>query len=554
MDNSRSVPADISLSLVLDSGLLDEREAHEFTFEFESLAQAVLELPQVAEQLMESLAGPNYERAIIEYASAGRDETQLLSLLENVFYWNLDVYLSFWGVEWLAEDRLEQYREVAALAVSHRSEIAAWCLGMMTEQVMQAGVAELGDVLVPEIAQSFDAGSPFAGGATAAATGLAKLGLYDPALALVERYLIPDAPAGAWYRAIDIHLAAAQIPDAIDTCQRALENGLEHAAIYWQYAQILISAETQAWDIAELVLVDPSQVPEDDQIPAEIMNALKAHVELAPNNLRAMQLGLVFMIQLGDAELWPYLEQLARQDISGEMTGEIVDRLLDLPDHNRAYDILRGVTDANPYAHAYLAQLALADEDQQLAMETIEACRVQLAALDESLESELERLELSAKLPGFDASFAEIKLLLSSKSQITEEQVDLLESAVEIAPRMIDLYVVLSRCYLSWKDSESARDVLNDARQRGGAAPQIELALARIRWASNDREGAISQLNAGLESFPSDIYLLTQMAIYLIANDQLEDARPFIERAESIAPSHRSIWQIRHLIAQKVAQ
>ena len=234
--------------------------------------------------------------------------------------------------------------------------------------------------------------------------------------------------------------------------------------------------------------------------------------------------------------------------------GDIIDRLLDAPDHDRAYDVLSSATDANPYAHVFLAQLALADEDHALARETIQACRERLAEIDDALEAELQRLELSAKLPGFEAAFAEIKLLLGSDSQVTEEQVDLLESAIDIAPRMIDLYNALSRCYLSWQDSESALEVLHDARQRAGDAPQIELGLARILWASGERERAISQLNAGLDAFPSDVHLLAQMANYLIVNDQLEDARPFIARAESIAPSHRAIWQVRHLVARKMAQ
>ena len=84
--------------------------------------------------------------------SADLNDALLESLLESVFYWNLDVYLSFWDVEWGAEDRLEQYREVAGLAGTRKCEFAAWCLGMMAEQVMQAGVAELGEILAPEIA------------------------------------------------------------------------------------------------------------------------------------------------------------------------------------------------------------------------------------------------------------------------------------------------------------------------------------------------------------------------------------------------------------------
>ena len=217
--------AGYDLSLTMDSGLLDEREAQEYVFRYQSLEAASLALPKVAAQLMESLAGPNYERAIIEYGSADLDEAHLENLLENVFYWNLDVHLSFWEVEWGAEDRLEQFRDVAGLSATHRSEIAAWCLGMMTEQVMQAGMGSLGEILAPEIAQSFEADPRFAGGAAAASTGLAKLGLSDQATKLMERYLTRETEAGVWYRATDTHLAAAQIPSAIDTCQRAWKAG-----------------------------------------------------------------------------------------------------------------------------------------------------------------------------------------------------------------------------------------------------------------------------------------------------------------------------------------
>ena len=119
---------------------------------------------------------------------------------------------------------------------------------------------------------------------------------------------------------------------------------------------------------------------------------------------------------------------------------------------------------------------------------------------------------------------------------------------------MIDLYLALSRCYLSWNDSESAYEVLGDAERRSGAHPQIELGLARILWSRSEREEAIAKLNAALEAFSGDVYLLVQMANYLIENDQLDDARQYIMRAETIAPSHRAIWQVRRLVAQKMSQ
>ena len=76
----------------------------------------------------------------------------------------------------------------------------------------------------------------------------------------------------------------------------------------------------------------------------------------------------------------------------------------------------------------------------------------------------------------------------------------------------------------------------------------------QILWERNEREEAVSKLNAALERFPRDVYLLAQMANCLIENNQFDDARQYITRAETIAPSHRAIWQVRQLVARKMAE
>ncbi len=542
------------LNLALDLSLLNSSELEEFSLEFDSLADVVSALPRVAEQVMTSLAGANDDQAIIVYSPLSATEGELERLLASVFEWNLDVYLSFWDVEWGGADRLAQYREVSAYSREHGSGFAAWCLGMMAKQVMQVGLEEEGEVLVPEVFQSFASDVRASPGVAAAARGLSNLGYASRASELLEPYLLPESDASAWSSMVDIQLAAGQFLDAIDTCQRALESGLEHPALYWQYAELLINAEAHDRTVAELLLVDPDEHDEADQIPLEITSALKLHIALSPGNLRALQLALAYMIDTEDEELWRNFERLAQNDVAGEFVGDIIDRLVDLADHDRAYDVLERCLDANPYAHVYQAQLALADDDPQLASDTIEACRRRFAKIDSDLDADLQRLELKSRLPEFEESFAEIKLLLSTNRQVTEEQVDLLEGAVEISPSMIDLYLALSRCYLSWNDSESAYEVLGDAESRAGAHPQIELVLARILWSRSEREEAIAKLNAALDAFPGDVYLLVQMANYLIENDQLDDARQYILRAETIAPSHRAIWQVRRLVAQKLSQ
>ena len=258
------------------------------------------------------------------------------------------------------------------------------------------------------------------------------MGYVSRASELLEPYLLPESDASAWSSMVDIQLAAGQFPDAIDTCQRALENGLEHPALYWQYAELLINAEAHDWTVEELLLVDPDEHDEADQIPLEITCALKLHIALSPGNLRALQLALAYMIDTEDEELWLHFERLAQNDVTGEFVGDIIDRLVDLADHDRAYDVLERCLDANPYAHVYQAQLALADDDPQLASDTIEACRRRFAEIDSDLDADLQRLELKSRLPEFEESFAEIKLLLGTNRQVTEEQVDLLEGAVEI--------------------------------------------------------------------------------------------------------------------------
>ena len=90
-----------------------------------------------------------------------------------------------------------------------------------------------------------------------------------------------------------------------------------------------MNAETHEWEVEALLFVDPEAVAEEEQIPAEIMNALKSHIELASDNLRALQLALTYMIDLDDDALWNYFERLARKDGTGDYAGDIIDRLLD---------------------------------------------------------------------------------------------------------------------------------------------------------------------------------------------------------------------------------
>ena len=541
-----------SLSLSLDSSLLDADTLDEFVFDCESLPALVSRLPDIAVSLIEHLGGSSAQQAPITYAPGSGDAQSLRQLLSCLFEWNLDIYLSFWGVDWAESDIIAQFAEVAELARRSDDEFPAWCLGMMARQVMRAGLDAFGEALVPSLPQSFAQAD--AGSLAAAALGMAELGYGERAAAWLAPKLRPGSPASAWISLMRIQQASGQTNAAIDTLQQALEFGIAHPALYWEYAQLLIQAEAQDWLVEELLLIDPDDYAEDLQIAAEIAFALKGHLASAPGSLEALQLAMSYLLDINDEEIWHYFEQLVAHDLTGDYAGEVVERLLELEDWDAAREILERASDANVYAYIFLAQLALADEDIELAKDAIASCRDRFAELDDELEIELQRLELSARISGFDAAFAEIKLLLNGRRAVSEGQVELLEAAIEIAPRLVDLYVVLSQCYSAWEDAESALEVMRDAESQAGSHPQIDLRLAQLLWARRQREAAIERLNQGLAAFPGDVNLLAQMATFLIINDQLADAREYILRAETIAPSHRAIWQARHLIAQKLAE
>ena len=543
------------LQIAIDRSLsTSEVDSNALVYNFETLAAMTLALPTIAADVYGAIAGEVNTKAIIDYDSLDAADADLERLLEAVFGWNLDVYLYLWDVEWDENDVHEQFLEVLELCNANPGQFAFWCLGMMAKQVMQPGISDIGELLVPELSRAFSPDDLAAPGHAAAALGISRLGHAQQAVSFLQPRLRADGPAPVWCAMIEIHLDSGQVEAAIDTAQLALESGLRHPALYWQYAELLIGAEVNGLNVDDVLLLDPDEYDEEEHIAVEIANALKLYADDRREDLGALQLALAYMIDAADEELWIYFERLLQRDEEGAFTGEVLDRLIELEDHERAYDILERQLDSNAYAYVYLAQLLLADADTAAATEMLEACRASFAEIDDNLELELQRINLQAALPSFAEQYAEIKVLLSANRPVSEDKVELLEQAIELAPKLVDLHLLLSTCYLSWRDNESALEVLREAAQHAGSDPQIDLGIARILWTQNEREDSIAMLNAGLERFPNDVYLLTQLATCLIENNQFEDARQYIALAETIAPSHRALWQVRRLIAQKMTE
>ena len=548
--------ATAELQLQIDISMVNADLNSPLTFAYPSVPELIGALPSIAAELVRNLFEQEPLHLVIDYPKLEQDSPALHNLLEELFGWNLDLYLSHWGVKWTEDEIEAQFLSFAQACRQIGSEFAFWCLGMICQQVMRLGLESLGEVLVTQVERAFANVDESAQGRALAALGLSRLGYVDRALAMLDNLVAEGAEASVWYTMIAVSLDAGRALEAIDTCQRALETGIEHPALYWKYAELLMMSEANNWQIEDVLLIDPDDIDESEQIPYETIGALKALLETQPHNLQALQLALMYMIDVDDDELWDYFERLVEGDEDSAYLGEIIERLADSDSLTSAYQILQNAMVEpirNPYLYANLAQLAIVDGKPQLAKQTLQDCRRDMGTVDDELELELQRLELSAEQPDFEQSFAEIKVLLNAKRAIRESDVQLLEAAIEIAPKLIDLYVTLSRCYMSWQDNESAIEVLSEAKDRAGNHARIVLGIAQIQWNRMSRGEAISTLNAGIGEFPNDVSLLAQTASYLIENGQLDDAKQFVERAESIAPSHRALLQLRRFIAASVS-
>ena len=152
-----------------------------------------------------------------------------------------------------------------------------------------------------------------------------------------------------------------------------------------------------------------------------------------------LQLAVSYMIDVDDSELWQYFDLLVKQDSAGIYLSDVIEFLAELNDLGPAYDILTAQLESKgrqAAVYACLAQLALVDEVVASAQEYIEKARQTEDGIDDDLELELQRLDLVARLPGFEGRFAEIKVMLNANRPLGAKEVDLLEEAIE--PRAKD--------------------------------------------------------------------------------------------------------------------
>lgn len=549
----------LELTLVVDTGLLlHDIPNKTLKYELENYSQLVSQLPMIANDILKDIITNQSPELIITYAKLNIPEGVLRDILSNVFYWNLDLYLYFWEIEWDEDNIISQFNEMIDISTTSQNEFAMWCTAMLAKQVMTVSLATIGEVIIPTLDRSL----PNLNSSTISVVisqGLVKLGYLSQAIDILEQLVkIDKSDSKVWVTLIEIYIKANSFSSALDYSQQALENITDDIQLYWYYIQLLITAETQDLSIESVLFINPDEIPEVDHLKHEIVQSLLRILEIKEDTYFAIKLLLEYLIHLQDEETLHYLKLFINHVLSTpDEIRMIIDKLYDYKNLSDVLFIFEEYKDNHSYdswAYIYLAHISLISHELDTVPSYLESATKQNSSDNPDITLEIQRLHLDTELDDFAQEYSDIIIMLDANRAIGDDAVDLLESAIELAPLLADIHVTLARCYLSWKDNESALEVLAEATTILGTHPRIEQIQAQIFWGTGQKTEALDKLNKILKMYPNDIETLTQLAQFLIENNQLEDSKVFIERVETLAPSHPKVWQLRKLIANKINQ
>ena len=522
----------ITLTLNVDTSLLDGEEGFQYTYEFQDLDHVVEIMPEIVDGLMKELLGQDTAPLINDYMGV-EAEGEALELLPLLFDWNLDVYLQLCGVDWAEEDIRDQFNEFAAICKRQDNDFSDWCLAMMAKHVMQAGLEDIGEVIVPLLNDIHDLDG--SAGVPGLALGLAELGYHERAAAMLEDCLNENPVELVFYCLAKALLDAGRFHEAVDACQRGLEAGLDDPTLYMQYAQLLITAQTHGWHIEDVLLIDPDEIDEDLHITQEIANALKLHFLNNQESVQGLGMAINYMLDAGDDEMWVYFLRLVLIDEHNLHLTEIVDRMMDLDDYSPAVAILEENARETEWAELCLAQIALENGQRQRAAELIEKGQ-NLQFHKPHVVLALQRLLLSVELPGFEEDFAEIQMQMNAGAKLPNRSIGLLETACEVAPKLTIMRVRLAQAYESRDEYAEALEVLQDAEAELGSNPRFSLGIVHAYDMLRQHDDAVVKLTTALDEHPNDINLISHLVFRLAVDDQMDDARRVHEHGGSHRP------------------
>jgi tetratricopeptide (TPR) repeat protein len=552
------------LQLEVENDLSDDEEPQGFSAEVDDLEALVNRLVSLSAEVADYLEAGEHPVFLSDYVLASSEEIQLKALLTTLFHWDLKSMFALWGKPW--DSIVNDHQELMEKGTSLNPTFGAWVVSAATGKAI---LYPFGQALLPRIEETVEAFDNTA----IAAVGLAvAVFSVDPQRAynLLEGVLEEqDQSPECWLALAELYVAGNDITTALYSLQRAIALDAVLPQTYVRYAELFLflDANNLILNIGarhrtvrgesfqeEYVLLSKEEQERDQLLNREAVLALRTARDLTPDSVDIQSQLVMQLIDLADTEaLWPEFKRLVERDQTGEYVRGTIDAWYNLDSLAPGIQILEQAAAQHPGRQDLRMNLALA----YLAAEDYEAAEKQLlqareTSTDPQVEVEIQRLLLSVDDPDFEARVGEITDVVNAGGTPGSDDAEFLEAALEKAPALPSLYVLLGSVYLSWDDTDAALETLLDGQKQLPTNPDILFTLGRSLWTAGEEDLAFDYLNKGLEANPGHVPLLVLTGRYLFDTGQEEEAKEFLARAEAIDPRNTLLNETRVYIARQV--
>lgn len=549
----------IELITMIDNDNLTGQDAEsvKLTTTATSTGELFAKLPELAQQIAATIDANRVDNTDPAYpADIIADGDSFNNLLELLLEWDVNLLASLWGVERDDDDVNDDFEALLEAGKDIGTDFAAWATAKAIAQTMRPGYSVIGDALVdrvPEVTGAFESNysMPILAGS------IFNMGFAQKSYHLLEDE-VENRPKNtiAWLKLTEVLAEGGLFLQAIDKFQSAIEQDAVNSPLFRAYGNVLLTAERAGQEVTSYVLIDLSEY-DDYKVAWEAIEAYGEALKLDPTDVTALYARVLQLTEVDFEQnyLWDEFAKLVEIDTEGEYIADVIDNMYDVNDIQPGVDALNKLITQYPERvdiYMNLAALHIAAYDGDSALPLLEKAKSMTDAVPQL--AEIERLTLTAENPEFEYRFGEISSILDAANKLSADDVEFLEDVVEKSPHLIESHIALGQSYYYWQEYDEALEVLLDVQEKFPDQPLVLDWLARILWESGERDTAFTYLNSGIEKHPFNVQLIARAGQYLFDNEQLEDARKYLARAEEIAPRHPMLASVRGYIARKMSE
>ncbi len=550
------------LSIEVEDDAREDNSVFELKYDAATLVEILNQLPVLAAKIM-SWLNETSSNLQSPYEVIGLvDPLFVESFLEDVFLWELDYFLELWGQGSSINHILTSQNNLIEISNELDCDFGAWVMSQSIVRFIVFDQTRWSECLLPTVAETAHSLDKYPIAANTLATAMSRFNGGLEAYDILESSLaVHPEDSKTWIALGELYEKSGENLSAIDVYQRAIEANAGTTEIYLRYASLIdslvehqIELRTGSSRVSRIgrpfieryVFTDSSA---DALSLRESCAAYRHVIELDPSNVDALAHLVVGLLSLHDPEAWPFCIQLIDRDKEGAVTASIIEQLVD-DDMPRMVNILQTASTKHPQelslrlnlVRMYLALGQMENAKRELNTVSINDVPSQFLAT-------FTRLHLSVDDPDFEARLGEIKDVLNAKSQVTTEDSEFLEAAIEKEPLFSEGYRLLAQSYLSWNEPDDALEVLLDGHKTAPFDPELVALLAKVLWDADEPDLAFAYLNQGLNNNSHNTTLLSLMGRFLFDNGEDESAKEYLRRAEAVDPLNSELSATRLYVA-----